>query len=178
MNIPRHVVVMGVSGSGKSTLGADLAKALARPYGEADDFHPQANVDKMAAGQPLTDTDREPWLAALADWMSASASPTVVSCSALKRAYRDRLRRVPGGVAVIHLAGPEQVIGERLRGRSGHFMPPALLDSQFADLEPLGDDEWGITLPVQDSAQDNLRAAVDWVWAQGCRAGVTPDNGP
>jgi gluconokinase len=145
------LVVMGVSGSGKSTVARLLADRLGRPMAEADEFHPEANIAKMSAGIPLTDADREPWLLALRDWISehdAAGQGTVVTCSALKRSYRDLLRGASARVHFVHLSGSREVIGERLASRSGHFMPPSLLDSQFADLEPLGDDEDGITVDV------------------------------
>jgi gluconokinase len=145
------LVVMGVSGSGKSTVARLLADRLGRPMAEADEFHPEANIAKMSAGIPLTDADREPWLLALRDWISehdAAGQGTVVTCSALKRSYRDLLRGASARVHFVHLSGSREVIGERLASRSGHFMPPSLLNSQFADLEPLGDDEDGITVDV------------------------------
>ncbi|MFC3495410.1 gluconokinase [Glycomyces rhizosphaerae] len=145
------LVVMGVAGSGKSTVARLLADRLGRPMAEADDFHPEANIAKMRSGTPLTDADREPWLLSLRDWISAHDAEgrgTVVTCSALKRTYRDLLRGATAQVRFVHLSGTPEVIGERLSARSGHFMPPSLLDSQFADLEPLGDDEDGITVDV------------------------------
>ncbi|MFG3340319.1 gluconokinase [Glycomyces sp. NPDC048151] len=145
------LVVMGVSGSGKSTVARLLADRLGAPMAEADEFHPEANIAKMSAGVPLTDADREPWLLALRDWISehdAAGRGSVVTCSALKRSYRDLLRGATARVRFVHLSGSREVIGERLSHRSGHFMPPSLLDSQFADLEPLGDNEDGITVDV------------------------------
>lgn len=145
------LVVMGVAGSGKSTVARLLADRLGRPMAEADDFHPEANIAKMRSGTPLTDADREPWLLSLRDWISehdVEGRGTVVTCSALKRTYRDLLRGATARVRFVHLSGTREVIGERLAARSGHFMPPSLLDSQFADLEPLGDDEDGITVDV------------------------------
>ena len=120
-------------------------------FAEADEFHPQANIDKMSAGHPLDDADRAPWLADIAAWLCARANAgetAVVTCSALKRAYRDVLRVAGPGVRFVHLAGPHDLIAERVHIRSGHFMPPELLDSQHADLEALGDDEAGVTLDV------------------------------
>jgi gluconokinase len=141
------VVVMGVSGSGKSTIGRALAERLGVPYAEGDDFHPPANVAKMASGHPLTDADRWPWLRAIAAWITThSASGGVITCSALKRTYRDVLRTAAGEVWFLHVAGDRSVIADRLAARRGHFMPAALLDSQFADLEPLGADEPGLTV--------------------------------
>jgi gluconokinase len=145
------LVVMGVSGSGKSTVARLLADRLGWPMAEADEFHPEANIAKMSAGIPLTDADRGPWLRTLRDWISKqdkAGQGTVVTCSALKREYRDVLRGASARVHFVHLHGTQEVIAERLASRSGHFMPPSLLVSQFAALEPLGDDEDGTTFDV------------------------------
>lgn len=143
-----RVVVMGVAGSGKSTVGVALGARLAIPYRDGDDLHPPANIAKMAAGEPLTDADRWPWLDRVAAALSADA-PLIVGCSALRRAYRDRIRAGAGGpVRFVHLAGSRAVIAARMAGRTGHFMPPSLLDSQFATLEPPGADEEAITVDV------------------------------
>ncbi|MDK1472722.1 gluconokinase [Streptomyces sp. 549] len=150
MQAPDTVVVMGVSGTGKTTFGSLLAARLDVPYAEADDFHPPANIAKMSVGVALDDDDRRPWLDAVGAWArSRDGLGGVVSCSALKRAYRDRLRAVAPNVFFVHLAGDRSLIAARLHGRTGHFMPPDLLDSQFAALEPLGDDERGVTLSVE-----------------------------
>jgi gluconokinase len=142
------VVVMGVSGSGKTTVGQLLASRLGVPYAEADEFHPESNVAKMAAGTPLTDEDRWPWLRAIAAWIAERGSQGgVVTCSALKRRYRDLLRD-GGPVWFLHLDGDRALIASRIAARTGHFMPPALLDSQIADLEPLGADEPGLVVDV------------------------------
>ena len=148
---PQHVVIMGVSGSGKTTLAEQLHGRLGWPYAEADDFHPQANLDKMAAGVPLDDQDRSPWLKAIRDWLTRQAHSgncTIVTCSALKFAYRDVLREAEGRVRFVHLTADPAVIDERMSRRSGHFMPAALLPSQLATLQPLEDDEDGITVVV------------------------------
>jgi carbohydrate kinase (thermoresistant glucokinase family) len=140
---------MGVSGSGKTTVGALLAGRLHWPYAEADDFHPPANVAKMAAGNPLTDDDRWPWLHAIGDWIDeriARGEPGVVTCSALKRKYRDALRRPE--VTLVYLKGDHDLIVRRLAARHGHFFKPALLESQFADLEEPAPDEHVITVPI------------------------------
>jgi gluconokinase len=155
----RIVVVMGVSGTGKSTVGGALAEALGVPYAEADDFHPEANIAKMADGVPLDDADREPWLDALGAWArdrphdEGGGPAGVLSCSALRRRYRDRLRDACPGLYFVHLTGSRELIASRLSGRRDHFMPAALLDSQFAALEPLEDDEHGITLDVAADAE-------------------------
>jgi gluconokinase len=142
------IVVMGVSGSGKTTVGSSLARELGVEYAEADTFHPKANVDKMSSSIPLTDEDRWPWLHAIGHWIRAhQGTGGVVSSSALKRRYRDVLRG-GGEVWFLHLRGPRDVIAERMKNRSGHFMPLSLLDSQFADLEPLEADERGMVVDI------------------------------
>jgi gluconokinase len=143
------IVVMGVSGSGKSTVGGLLAERLGVEYAEADDFHPAANIAKMAAGQPLDDADRAPWLDAIAGWIAGRGERGgVVSCSALRRRYRDRLRAAGAGVFFLHLDGTPELIGARLAARTEHFMPAGLLGSQFEALEPLGADEPGAAVPL------------------------------
>ena len=133
------IVVMGVAGSGKTTIANALAERLGVPFVEGDSLHPAANVRKMASGTPLTDEDRWPWLRAIGERMEverATGHGVVVSCSALKHIYRDCLRKeVHGRVHFILLDGSRELIGQRMRKRKGHFMPPALLDSQFATLE-------------------------------------------
>ncbi|QKE86164.1 gluconokinase [Arthrobacter sp. NEB 688] len=153
---------MGVSGSGKTTVGAALAQRLRVPFADADDFHPPENVTKMSAGIPLTDDDREPWLRTIASWLDAhTAGGGVVSCSALKRSYRDLLREHATHAYFIHLHGDRDVIAARMAGRPGHFMPTALVDSQFATLEPLQADELGTALdvsaPVDDLVEHSLQ---------------------
>ncbi|WP_200797751.1 gluconokinase [Streptoalloteichus hindustanus] len=152
---------MGVSGSGKSTVGTLLADRLGVPYAEGDDFHPPANVAKMAAGHPLDDEDRWPWLRAIADWIHAHPSGAVVTCSALKRGYRDLLRRDDVPVWFLHLSGDPELIRSRIAARTGHFMPPALLNSQYAALEPLDADEPGLTVDVAHTPQDIVATAAD-----------------
>jgi gluconokinase len=142
------IVVMGVSGSGKSTVGAALAQRLRVPFADADDFHPPANIAKMTAGHPLDDDDRYPWLEAIGAWLAAREAGGVMSCSALKRRYRDQMRRHRADVEFLHLAGSPEVIGRRQASRPGHFMPAALLASQFSTLEPLEPDERGIAIDV------------------------------
>ena len=153
------VVVMGVSGSGKSTVGAALAQRLRVPYGDADDFHPQANIDKMTAGEALDDDDRRPWLEAIGRWL-AEHDEGVVTCSALKRRYRDLLRDYRPDVVFVHLHGDREVIARRQASRPGHFMPASLLDSQFATLEPLDDDERGCVVDVGPSVDEIVATAA------------------
>jgi gluconokinase len=144
-------VVMGVSGCGKSTVGAMLAARLGVRFVEGDAFHPARNVAKMSAGLPLDDDDRADWLRALAAEIEAArlaGTGIVLSCSALKRRYRDLLRQADPALRFAHLRGPRAVIAERMEGRSGHYMPPALLDSQLRDLEPLQHDEAGLHLDI------------------------------
>lgn len=143
-----HVLVMGVSGCGKSTIGAMLAERLGLPFADADAFHPPENVTKMSAGIPLTDADRWPWLDSIGGWLAAEEKGGVVACSALRRAYRDRLRGWVPGLAVVHLAGAPELIAARQAAREGHFMPPSLMASQFATLEPPGAEEEAIALDI------------------------------
>jgi gluconokinase len=155
---PIHLVVMGVSGSGKSTVARALCDRLGWAFAEGDDFHPPANVDKMAAGRPLVDEDRWPWLQALADWTAerdARGESTVLTCSALRRAYRDILRRGGQRTFFLHLTGDKNLLMERMQGRE-HFMPPSLLESQLDTLEVLQPDEEGM---VQDVANPPERIA-------------------
>jgi gluconokinase len=154
------VVVMGVSGSGKSTVGRLLAERLGVPYAEGDDFHPKTNVEKMASGHPLTDDDRWPWLRAIASWIAAhTVSGGVVTCSALKRAYRDLLRTA-GNVWFLELTGDRSLLADRLTARSGHFMPASLLDSQLADLEALEPDEPGLVADINTPPEEIVAAAL------------------
>ena len=134
-----HLVVMGVAGCGKSTVAEELARRLGWELAEGDDFHPEANIAKMSSGTPLTDEDRWPWLDLIAEWTAeqdGAGKNTVVTCSALRRIYRDRLRNAPGRTLFVHLVGSPELLEHRLSSRSGHFMPPTLLPSQLATLEP------------------------------------------
>jgi gluconokinase len=156
------IVAMGVSGSGKSTVGAALAQRLRVPFADADDFHPPANIAKMTAGHALDDDDRHPWLEAIGEWLVAHReSGGVMSCSALKRRYRDQLRHHVPAVEFLHLHGSPEVIARRQASRPGHFMPASLLASQFATLEPLAPDERGQVVDVDQSIDAIVQAYVD-----------------
>ena len=163
MELPRVLVIMGVSGSGKTTVGAMLAGRLGWEFVDADDFHPAANVAKMHAGHPLTDDDRWPWLDAVARWIDAVRNTDghgIVACSALRRAYRDRLAGGRPDVALVFLEGDEKLIAARQGARHGHYMPPSLVASQFATLEPPGEDERMIEISVEPPAADVVLAVM------------------
>jgi gluconokinase len=161
---PPLLTVMGVSGSGKTTVGAALAQRLRVPFEDADDLHPAANVAKMSAGIPLDDLDRGPWLQTVGRWLADhTATGGVMSCSALRRSYRDILREAAPDQLFVHLAGTPEVVARRVAGRPAHFMPATLVASQFATLEPLDDDENGLTLDLDqpvDAIVDAYLSAV------------------
>ena len=177
-----HLVLMGVAGCGKTTAATGLHDALGWPVAEADDFHPEANIAKMGRGAPLTDADRRPWLESLRAWMSEQAdcgTRTIVTCSALKRSYRDLLVGAHGRVFFIHLVADEEALRERMEHREGHFMPSALLPSQFADLEPLADDEDGVTVtsrPTPEQTLEAILAALETADAAGNATTSTAGN--
>jgi gluconokinase len=155
------IVVMGVSGSGKSTVGAALAQRMRVPFADADDFHPPANIAKMTSGQALDDDDRYPWLEAIGQWLADHHDGGVMSCSALKRKYRDQLRRHCADTEFVHLSGTPEVIGRRQASRPGHFMPSSLLKSQFDTLQPLEPDERGVTVDVDQNIDSIVDAYVE-----------------
>jgi gluconokinase len=168
---PTVILLTGVSGSGKSTIGQLLADRLDWEYAEADDFHPAVNVAKMHAGIPLTDEDRMPWLHAIASWIDehiAVGTPAVASCSALKRAYRDILRRPL--VQTIYLDGDRDLIGRRMAARKGHFFPARLLDSQFRDLEPPQPDEHVLSVPIDGPAEQTVQQILEQLDLDGPRS--------
>jgi gluconokinase len=152
------IVVMGVSGAGKSTVGRIVAARLNCPFRDADSFHPQANIEKMSRGEPLTDDDRWPWLQAIAAWIAehrAAGTLCVVTCSALKRVYRDVVtNKQSADVRLVYLKGDFDLIAARLKARKGHFMPPALLQSQFAALEEPAADEHAITVSIDATPEE------------------------
>ncbi len=153
-----RIVIMGVAGCGKTSVGEALSNRLNIPYHDGDDLHSAANVAKMRAGTPLTDDDRWPWLDAVAACLRDDA-PVIVGCSALKHAYRDCIRTA-GAVQFVHLSGSRDLIAARMAQRTGHYMPLALLDSQFAALEPPGSDE-AITVDIDQP----LAAIIDQIMA-------------
>jgi carbohydrate kinase (thermoresistant glucokinase family) len=156
------LVVMGVSGSGKTTVAKGLAERFGWPFQEGDDLHPPANVEKMAKGIPLTDDDRWPWLARVAAWIDerlANGEPGVITCSMLKRAYRDKVLREKPGVQLLYLRGDRAVIAGRMAKRKGHYMPTSLLDSQLVTLEPPGPDEDPLVVPIDGTIDEMIDAA-------------------
>lgn len=169
-SLPSVIVLMGVAGSGKTTIGAALSKRLGWPYADADQFHPAANVAKMSAGQPLTDEDRWPWLAAIAahiDAARAEGRHAIVSCSALKRVYRDMLIGDRADVRLVLLDGTKETIFARMSARKDHFMPLSLLDSQFATLERPGADERPAIVPIDGTPEEIAQAIVDALSGDG-----------
>ncbi|WP_407156085.1 gluconokinase [Bradyrhizobium sp. STM 3557] len=149
--LPCALVIMGVAGSGKSTIGEALARRLGWRYEDGDSFHPAANVAKMSSGQPLTDEDRWPWLKAIAaeiERCRRAGEHVIIACSALKKAYRDILVHGRDDIRMVYLCGSQGLVADRLNHRKGHFMPPGLLDSQFAALEPPSPEERPITVSI------------------------------
>ena len=156
-------------GGWPSSVGAAVSEALQVPYIDGDDLHPAENVAKMRDGIPLTDDDRWPWLDAIVDWTAAEDAQghsTIVTCSALKRIYRDRLRAAPGTTVFLHLTGSQELLGARMSERTDHFMPPTLLPSQFATLEPLAPDEAGHVIDIDRSVDEIIQACVDALEAE------------
>ena len=157
------LVVMGVSGSGKTTVATGVAERLGWVFAEGDDFHPHSNVEKMRAGVALTDDDRWPWLASLAGWIGereAAGQNAVLTCSALKRTYRDVLAAGHPSVRFVHVTASAETIRHRLENRRGHYMPASLLASQLDTLEPLQVDEPGLTLPGDGEPSDVVKALI------------------
>jgi gluconokinase len=157
------IVLMGVSGVGKSSVGAALHRSLGWPFADGDDFHPESNVAKMRSGIALDDADRWPWLAAIATWIGAQETAKrdcIVTCSALRTAYREALLEGHPSIWFAHLTAARDVIASRLEQRVGHFMPASLMASQLDQLEQLGPDEPGVNLPAMDTA-DAAAAAIE-----------------
>lgn len=155
----RMIIIMGVAGCGKTTVGERLAEATGFQFIDGDELHPQANIDKMSSGGALTDDDRWPWLEAIGETLARAPGSIIIGCSALKRSYRDVIRNRAGGrVRFFHLSGNRQLISERMISRTAHFMPPSLLDSQFATLEPPAADEDAVTIDIARPLDDNIAA--------------------
>ena len=164
------VVVMGVAGAGKSAVGEALAARLGVPFVDGDALHPASNIAKMASGRPLVDDDRWPWLEAVGDALRADRDTgIVVACSALKVVYRDAIRRIAPSTLFVHLHGAPALLADRIGARAGHFMPPALLESQLADLEPLRADEVGTTIDVAPELPEIVREIESFVEARGAQ---------
>lgn len=162
---PARWVVMGVSGCGKSEIARLLAQRLGIACAEGDDYHSTANVAKMAAGTPLTDSDRHDWLLTLQAKIGAAAGTgtgLVLSCSSLKRRYRDLFRAADPALIFVHLDGPRELIAARMQARPNHYMPMSLLDSQFAALEPLQPDERGLRLDIHAAPAALIEAIAQW----------------
>jgi gluconokinase len=160
---PVFVVVMGVSGSGKTTVGKGIAERLHWRFQEGDELHPRANVEKMSRGEPLTDEDRWPWLEAIGGWLDTrgdAGESAVLTCSALRRTYRDLLRSGRPGVRFCHVDVDADTLQERLKRRRGHYMPASLLASQLAILEPLGEDEPGVVVSAEGDPAHVLAEAL------------------
>jgi gluconokinase len=168
---PHAIIVMGVSGSGKSSIGEEMAKELRLPFMEGDSLHPASNVEKMSKGIPLTDEDRMPWLDRIGEVMKASLAKgesIIVSCSALKRIYRDRLRSAAGGnLFFVYLEGSKELLTDRMGHRTGHFMPVSLLESQLATLEVPTGEPGVVTVDIDDTVEDIAANAVKGLAAIG-----------
>ena len=157
----RCFVIMGVSGCGKTSVGEAIAERLPVTFIDGDALHPQSNIDKMASGRPLDDDDRAPWLQQVGERLRETGGVVAIGCSALKRSYRDIIRQTAGGpVMFLHLHAQKSVLEDRVNAREGHFMPPSLLESQFATLEMLGPDEDGKVIDI-DAPLPEVIAAVE-----------------
>jgi gluconokinase len=159
-----HIIVMGVSGSGKSTVGEKLAEALNLPFLEGDSLHPKSNVDKMASGIPLQDEDRWPWLDKIGERMAVAEQGLIVSCSSLKKSYRDCLRAAVGGqLAFVFLDGSFEVLHEHMGHRTGHFMPVTMLESQLATLESPVGEPLVFRADVVDPIEKIVAESLEWL---------------
>ncbi len=159
-----RIIVMGVSGSGKSTIGEKIAEALKLPFLEGDSLHPEANVQKMSVGIPLQDEDRWPWLDAIGERLVEARGGIVISCSALKKIYRDRLRTAAGApLLFVFLDGSFEVLHEHMDHRTGHFMPVSMLESQIATLESPVGEPFVFRADVADPVEKIVAESIDWV---------------
>ena len=167
----RHYIIMGICGCGKTTVAEAMQQQLHCPFAEGDDFHTQANRDKMGAGIPLNDDDRRPWLERLRDWMSEQAQHgvrhTIVTCSALKHSYRDILRQAQGEVHFVHLSPPIEANRERMESRQGHYMKASMIQSQLDTLQPLAADEQGVVITSAGAPDEVMVEVMRYVNAQG-----------
>ena len=167
----QHYIIMGICGCGKTTVAEAMQQQLHCPFAEGDDFHTQANRDKMGAGIPLNDDDRRPWLERLRDWMSEQAQHgarhTIVTCSALKRSYRDILRQAQGEVHFVHLSPPIEANRERMESRQGHYMKASMIQSQLDTLQPLAADEQGVVITSAGAPDEVMVEVMRYVNAQG-----------
>lgn len=178
-NAKPRVVVMGVSGCGKTTIGDLVARELGVPFLDGDSLHPVENVAKMAAGTPLTDEDRWPWLATVGRELAAAGDGgMVLACSALRRSYRDAIRQQAPDTIFLHLNGSKEVLKARTEGRTGHFMPPALLESQLATLEPLQEDERGVVVDIAAPVAEVVAEALKGIAAVVRPASAAPGTRP
>ncbi|MGO4622068.1 gluconokinase [Ensifer sp. 2YAB10] len=169
---PGSIVVMGVSGTGKTSVGEAIAAACGYRFVEGDALHPEENIRKMSAGIPLTDADRLPWLKEIGRQLAAGEAPLVVSCSALKRSYRDLLRDCAGGpVAFVYLHGERDVLIGRMQRRTGHFMPASLLDTQLATLEDPAGEPLTVTVDIAPPRPDVIHAALAELVGLGVASG-------
>ena len=164
MDSMKHIVIMGVSGCGKSSVGPALAEKLGLIYLDGDYLHSAENIAKMSVGEPLTDTDRAPWLREIGQRFAVSNGPLIIGCSALRRVYRDWIRQSANTeVTFVHLAGTREVIKQRMFAREGHFMPIKLLDSQFATLEPLQVDETAFVVDIDQEFETVVAKLADYI---------------
>lgn len=178
---PSILLLMGVSGAGKTTVARELAKRLGWAFEEGDDLHPDANIRKMRAGIPLTDADRQPWLAAVAAWIDrqrAAGLPGLITCSALKRAYRQIVVGEREGVRLIYLRGSRAFIAGKLGQRAGHFMPPGLLQSQLSTLEEPGAEENPLTVDIGPPAGELAELIMKKLGLSAAADGSIPQSGP
>lgn len=160
----RCFVIMGVAGCGKTSVGEALANGSKLAFIDGDDLHPPANIEKMSAGTPLTDEDRAPWLRLVGEELAKANGPIAIGCSALKKTYRDQIIANAGEtVGFVHLSAPIEVVSERMSSREGHFMPLALLESQFSALEPLGVDEGGRVIDIAGTFDEVVSSARAYI---------------